>query len=48
MTETQQATIFENDPDSSSYEHKQSIDQLQVQFSKFGLTPSPLVKIYAR
>ncbi len=38
MTETQQVTIFENDPDSSSYEHKQSIDQLQVQFSKFGLT----------
>ena len=38
MTETQQVTIFENDPDSSSYEHKQSIDQLQTQFSKFGLT----------
>jgi len=38
MTETQQVTIFENDPDSSSYEHKQSIDQLQDQFSKFGLT----------
>jgi len=38
MTETQQVTIFENDPDSSSYEHKQSIDQLQAQFSKFGLT----------
>lgn len=38
MTETTQVTIFENDPDSSSYEHKQSIDQLQVQFSKFGLT----------
>jgi len=38
MTETQQATIFETDPDSSSYEHKQSVDQLQVQFSKFGLT----------
>ena len=38
MTETPQVTIFENDPDSSSYEHKQSIDQLQVQFSKFGLT----------
>jgi sugar-specific transcriptional regulator TrmB len=38
MTETQQTTIFENDPDSSSYEHKQSLDQLQVQFSKFGLT----------
>ena len=38
MTETQQVTIFENDPDSSSYEHKQSIDQLQSQFSKFGLT----------
>ncbi len=38
MTQTPQVTIFENDPDSSSYEHKQSIDQLQVQFSKFGLT----------
>jgi len=38
MTETKQVTIFENDPDSSSYEHKQSIDQLQAQFSQFGLT----------
>ena len=38
MTENNQSTIFENDPDSSSYEHKQSIDQLQDQFSKFGLT----------
>lgn len=38
MTETQQVTIFENDPDSSSYEHKQSIDQLQAKFSQFGLT----------
>ena len=45
MTETQQATIFENDPDSSSYEHKQSIDQLQVQFSKFGLTANQC-KVY--
>ena len=45
MTETQQATIFENDPDSSSYEHKQSIDQLQVQFSKFGLTTNQC-KVY--
>ena len=38
MTEKTQVTIFENDPDSSMYEHKQSIDQLQDQFSKFGLT----------
>jgi len=38
MTETSQTTIFENDPDSSSYEHKQSIDQLQERFSDFGLT----------
>jgi len=45
MTETQQVTIFENDPDSSSYEHKQSIDQLQVQFSKFGLTTNQC-KVY--
>jgi sugar-specific transcriptional regulator TrmB len=45
MTETQQVTIFENDPDSSSYEHKQSIDQLQVQFSKFGLTANQC-KVY--
>ena len=45
MTETNQTTIFENDPDSSSYEHKQSIDQLQDQFSKFGLTPNQC-KVY--
>jgi sugar-specific transcriptional regulator TrmB len=45
MAETQQVTIFENDPDSSSYEHKQSIDQLQVQFSKFGLTTNQC-KVY--
>jgi sugar-specific transcriptional regulator TrmB len=45
MTETQQVTIFENDPDSSSYEHKQSLDQLQVQFSKFGLTANQC-KVY--
>jgi sugar-specific transcriptional regulator TrmB len=38
LTDNNQSTIFENDPDSSSYEHKQSIDQLQDQFSKFGLT----------
>ena len=45
MTETKQVTIFENDPDSSSYEHKQSVDQLQVQFSKFGLTANQC-KVY--
>lgn len=45
MAETQQTTIFENDPDSSSYEHKQSLDQLQVQFSKFGLTANQC-KVY--
>ncbi len=45
MTETQQVTIFENDPESSSYEHKQSVDQLQVQFSKFGLTANQC-KVY--
>lgn len=38
MTDVTQTTIFENDPDSSSYEHKQSIDQLQEKFSDFGLT----------
>jgi len=38
MAEVNQTTIFENDPDASSYEHKQSIDQLQVKFSDFGLT----------
>ncbi|MDH3278105.1 MAG: TrmB family transcriptional regulator [Nitrosopumilus sp.] len=45
MTETKQVTIFENDPDSSSYEHKQSVDQLQVQFAKFGLTANQC-KVY--
>ena len=45
LTETNQTTIFENDPDSSSYEHKQSIDQLQDQFSKFGLTANQC-KVY--
>ncbi len=45
MTEVNQTTIFENDPDSSSYEHKQSIDQLQDQFSKFGLTTNQC-KVY--
>jgi len=45
LAETNQTTIFENDPDSSSYEHKQSIDQLQDQFSKFGLTANQC-KVY--
>ncbi len=45
MAETNQTTIFENDPDSHSYEHKQSIDQLQDQFSKFGLTANQC-KVY--
>jgi len=45
MTETKQVTIFENDPDSSSFEHKQSVDQLQVQFSKYGLTANQC-KVY--
>ena len=45
LTETNQTTIFENDPDSRSYEHKQSIDQLQDQFSKFGLTANQC-KVY--
>ncbi len=45
MSDTNQTTIFENDPDSSSYEHKQSIDQLQDQFSKFGLTANQ-IKVY--
>lgn len=45
MAETTQVTIFENDPDSSSYEHKQSIDQLQTQFAKFGLTTNQC-KVY--
>ena len=37
--------IFETDPDSTSYEHKQAIDELQVQFSKFGI-PSNQSKVY--
>jgi sugar-specific transcriptional regulator TrmB len=37
--------IFETDPDSASYVHKQAIDELQVQFSKFGI-PSNQSKIY--
>ncbi len=45
MAETNQTTIFESDPDSRSYEHKQSIDQLQEQFSKFGLTANQC-KVY--
>jgi len=45
LAETNQTTIFENDPDSCSYEHKQSIDQLQDQFSKFGLTANQC-KVY--
>ncbi len=45
LTENNQTTIFENDPDSRSYEHKQSIDQLQDQFSKFGLTTNQC-KVY--
>jgi len=45
LTENNQTTIFENDPDSRSYEHKQSIDQLQDQFSKFGLTANQC-KVY--
>jgi sugar-specific transcriptional regulator TrmB len=45
LTDTILTTIFENDPDSSSYEHKQSIDQLQTQFSKFGLTANQ-IKVY--
>lgn len=45
MAEINQTTIFENDPESRSYEHKQSIDQLQDQFSKFGLTANQC-KVY--
>ena len=45
MSEITQTTIFENDPDSSTYEHKQSIDLLQDQFSKFGLTTNQC-KVY--
>ncbi len=37
--------IFETDPESSSYVHKQAIDELQVQFSKFGI-PSNQSKVY--
>ena len=32
--------IFDNDPDSISYEHKQAIDDLLVQFSKFAISPN--------
>jgi len=45
LTETHQVSIFEQDPDSSSYEHKNSVDKLQSQFSKFGLT-SNQCKVY--
>lgn len=37
--------IFENDPDSISYEHKQAVDDLQSQFLKFGITANQS-KIY--
>ena len=45
MSDASQTTIFENDPDSSTYEHKHSLDQLQEQFSKFGLTANQC-KVY--
>lgn len=45
MTESHQVSIFEQDPDSSSYEHKNSVGELQNQFSKFGLT-SNQCKVY--
>lgn len=37
--------IFENNPDSVSYVHKKAIDELQIQFSKFGIT-SNQSKVY--
>jgi sugar-specific transcriptional regulator TrmB len=37
--------IFETNPDSTSYVHKQAIDELQVQFLKFGI-PSNQSKVY--
>ena len=37
--------IFETDPDSTSNVHKQVIDELQIQFSKFGI-PSNQSKVY--
>ena len=37
--------IFENNPDSVSYVHKQAVDDLQSQFLKFGIT-SNQSKIY--
>ncbi|MFB5621923.1 MAG: helix-turn-helix domain-containing protein, partial [Candidatus Nitrosomaritimum yanchengensis] len=32
--------IFDNNPDSISYEHKKAIDDLLDQFSKFGISPN--------
>ena len=32
--------IFDNDPDSVSFEHKKAIDDLLAQFSEFGITPN--------
>ena len=37
--------IFENDPDSISYSHKQAVDDLKSQFFKFGITANQS-KIY--
>ena len=37
--------LFETDPDSTSYVHKQAIDELQNQFSKFGI-PSNQSKVF--
>ncbi|MDX1596494.1 MAG: helix-turn-helix domain-containing protein [Nitrosopumilaceae archaeon] len=42
---THQVSLFDLDPDSSSYEFKNSVDKLQAELSKFGLT-SNQCKVY--
>lgn len=43
--ESHQVTIFSNDPNSSSYKYKTSVEKLQSQLSKFGLS-SNQCKVY--
>ena len=45
MTESQQVSLFDLDPDSSAYQFKNSIDKLQGELSKFGLTANQC-KVY--
>ena len=45
MSTNHQVSLFDLDPDSSSYEFKNSVDKLQAELSKFGLT-SNQCKVY--